>query len=415
MNVTKILALLLPLLLTSFQSPPQAVVDRQEAREKLGKLNVAYNSDAFIESVINGDKDNVELFLAAGMSPDVKYRGKILEIGNHIVGTGDTPLIISLRFHYSEISWMLLEFGANVNEPGYAKCFPLLLAEGSLATALLDRGADVNQRGYAGTTALIWAAEKGNLETLNLLLDRGADIDAQTDSGRTAAMSAAGARKRDAFNLLQARGADVSNFSERQLRIITAAQDPTDEVTRLINKLYSTVTEHSITGPSLVDQEQVPKLLLAIANGSTDSRDKVVDKLIDVVEDPAAKTEPLFATAWTNAVELLGKLRAVEAINVLVRNLDETGQNGIIISIHFRPVQTALARIGEPAAPRLVRALSDPKKSIRTEAAWTLFQVQGARAKDALESAYNDEKDEDVKTVFTDVLERMNSPWPVFR
>src|SRR5262249_33585195 len=163
--------------------------------------------------------------LAAGMSPDVKYRGKILQIGNHIVGTGDTPLIISLRFHYSEISWMLLEFGANANEPGYEKCFPLLLAEGSLATALLDREAAVNQRGYAGTTALICAAEKGNIEKLNLLLDRGADIDAQSDSGRTATISAACGRQRDAFSLLQARGADLRNFSDRELRIITTARD----------------------------------------------------------------------------------------------------------------------------------------------------------------------------------------------
>src|SRR5262245_53560064 len=124
----KIFALLLPLLFTSFQSLPQAVVDRQEAREKLRQLNVEFTSDAFIKSVMDGDKDRVQLFLAAGMSPDVKYRGKTLEIGYRIVGRGDTPLIIALGLGHSEICWMLLEFGANVNEPGYDQCFPLLLA-----------------------------------------------------------------------------------------------------------------------------------------------------------------------------------------------------------------------------------------------------------------------------------------------
>ena len=68
-----------------------------------------YTSDAFIKSVIDGDKDKVQLFLDAGMSPDVQYNGRFTILNNYFIGAGDTPLIIALRFKHTEIVWLLLE------------------------------------------------------------------------------------------------------------------------------------------------------------------------------------------------------------------------------------------------------------------------------------------------------------------
>ena len=107
------------------------------------------------------------------------------------------------------------------------------------------------------------------------------------------------------------------------------------------------------------------------------------------------------------AVDVLGRLIATEAVDALVENLDRTGQNGIIMSIHIRPVYSALVRIGEPAVSKLISALSHPKPSIRREAAWALFAIQKNKAKAALEAAYQIEKDSEVKQVFKDVIERI--------
>src|SRR5262249_36011729 len=276
---------------------------------------------------------------------------------------------------------------------------------------LLNRKADVNQRNSSGGTALINAAWRGDLEILNVLLDNGADINAHDDKGQTAAYVAAAHSQRDGFKLLQARGADVSNFSERAIRIITAEPDQDDEIMSLIHRLYRKITEQEITGPTLEEQEEIPKKILAIARESPESRAKVIDRLIDVVEDPAAKEAPAFAEAWIDAVNILGKLKATEAINVLAENLDRTGQNGIIVSEGYAPVYSAMVRIGEPAVPRLIQALSDPKPSIRTEAAWTLFAIHGQRAKDALESAYNSEQDEAIKCNIKIIIDRINGQW----
>jgi HEAT repeat protein len=86
------------------------------------------------------------------------------------------------------------------------------------------------------------------------------------------------------------------------------------------------------------------------------------------------------------AVDLLGDLRATEAIDILVRNLNETGQNGIVISLHYRPVASAIAAIGAPAIPRLIVALSDEDRGIRWEAASTLARI-GSAAVNPLEEA----------------------------
>ena len=50
-------------------------------------------------------------------------------------------------------------------------------ADADAVRALLDRQVDVNTAETDGTTALHWAAYKGDVETAQLLLDAGADVE----------------------------------------------------------------------------------------------------------------------------------------------------------------------------------------------------------------------------------------------
>jgi HEAT repeat protein len=151
--------------------------------------------------------------------------------------------------------------------------------------------------------------------------------------------------------------------------------------------------------------------LLEIAGKSAESRAKVIDRMMDVVEDLSAKEEWPIATAWMTAVYVLGYLKATEAVDVLVNNLDHTGQNGITLSLSIHPVYNALVKIGEPVVPKLVEALAHPKHSIRSEAAWVLYSIQKERAKGAIEAAMEKETDEKIKLAFNRVLDRIKQEY----
>ena len=167
-------------------------------------------------------------------------------------------------------------------------------------------------------------------------------------------------------------------------------QDYRAEIDSLLRKLipverpkgHNTVVE----GPSSETRLSVLDGLSKIASESPESRAQIIESLIGVLEDPVLKREYLIPYRWTMAVDLLGDLGAVEAIDALVRNLDETGENGIVTSLHHRPVASAIGKIGAPAIPRLIEALSDEKPEIASEAASTLARI-GSPAINKLDEA----------------------------
>jgi HEAT repeat protein len=164
---------------------------------------------------------------------------------------------------------------------------------------------------------------------------------------------------------------------------ISDAQDYR-RVDGLLAKLKRSVIKeelNSITlGPTLETQDEVREGLKKIAAESGEGRSEVIRSLVAILEDSAESKPDVsapFGSAlrWTAAVRLLGELRATEAIDALVSRLDQTGEFGIISSIHYRPVSTALTNIGEPAVPRLIETLSDRESEIRLYAASTLASI----------------------------------------
>jgi len=135
-------------------------------REQLAARNLSYSEATFLASAEKGDLVAVNLFLAAGMSPNVK---------DQYGGT-------ALRYAASK---------------GHL----------DVVQALLDKGADINVKDVDDFTPLRYAAYYGHADVVRLLLDRGADVNAKDRWGGTPLTVAAGSGHFDILQMLKAAAA----------------------------------------------------------------------------------------------------------------------------------------------------------------------------------------------------------------
>ena len=139
---------LLALLLCACGNP------QEEARRELGRKKITYDTATFVGYARSGNQEVVNLFLQAGMSPNVTGPG------------GETPLQGAARFNREAVVKLLLEKGAdpNVTEPAQGATPLMWAAVGGfdgVVQALLDKGADVNAKNAkSGMTALRKASEE---------------------------------------------------------------------------------------------------------------------------------------------------------------------------------------------------------------------------------------------------------------
>ncbi len=138
---------------------------------------------------------------------------------NSAQGDGMTALHWAAMNGQAPLASMLLRAGANPGAATRVGAYtPLLLAaklgHAGVVEALLTGGADPAATTENGTTALMFAAESGDLRSVELLLDRHVDVNArETTRGLTAAMFAAAAGRDAVVATLGRRGADLSATS----------------------------------------------------------------------------------------------------------------------------------------------------------------------------------------------------------
>lgn len=179
------------------------------------------------------------------------------------------------------------------------------------------------------------------------------------------------------------------------------SDEQSQEISSLLSQLYSTEIEGTFYSPSAQAQQEVPRALLAIANESGGNRDKVIRALIKSLKDDADGGEDF---AFYTACDLLGKLKAVEALDTLVEYLDYQPDR-IGASLYYKPSVKGIIQIGEPAIHKLEKAVQEGKSVLhphnnsllRSNAVTALSHIGGIQAKAALERTYALEKDEQLK------------------
>ena len=183
----------------STPAPPAPGPEQLAARAKLEKKNIPYTEAAFNRVVEEGDTGAVDLFLAAGMNPDVKDT------------SGRTALINAASRGSNNISQKLLRKGADVNARDGAGSTALIESARNdhkeTTKVLLENGADVNLADSSGQTALIRAAAQGHADIVRMLINKRARIDIKDRDGRDALTWAEINNKSDVIDLLKKAGA----------------------------------------------------------------------------------------------------------------------------------------------------------------------------------------------------------------
>jgi ankyrin repeat protein len=140
----------------------------ESARRKLAELNIPYTHEAFWKAAENGDTLVVELFIEAGMNPDIK-KGM----------DQSTALMLAASNGHTQTVEVLLNKGADVNavtKSSQVTSLKMAVMSNHVETAkvLLARGADVHIKNDHGGTALKIAEISGYTEMIQLLKEAGA-------------------------------------------------------------------------------------------------------------------------------------------------------------------------------------------------------------------------------------------------
>jgi hypothetical protein len=138
---------------------------------------------------------------------------------------------------------------------------------------------------------------------------------------------------------------------------------------------------------------QARNTLLSYAHQSSHCRKEVVRALIEGMDRPNLDFERQLSNyyLWREGSQLLGELKATEALDLLISHLDMT--NGFhSASMVFQPAIQGVRQMGQAAIPKLVIALrQDPKARLRLAAAYCLTDIGGKSAMDALRQARDGE------------------------
>lgn len=152
-----------------------------------------------------------------------------------------------------------------------------------------------------------------------------------------------------------------------------------------------------LAGPEL---EKAEALLLERARTSPKCRGEVIQALITVMSSITPKDPPLTELGvnqqtyylWHNGANLLAKLQATEALDLLVANLLLT--DGWSTSMSHYPAVAAVTTLGRPAIPKLeVVLLDNSQPSMRKFAVFCISSIGGAQARGVLSKALPKETD----------------------
>ena len=222
-----------------------------------------------------------------------------LELGDE---HGFTPLIMSAELNHPELLLILLEAGADIEAEDKAERTALdwaiitqsteaeeilrendapSSAEKSFIAAiqtnnidavnmLLEAGADVNEPAYTTKTPLHYASHSRNKDILNLLLSKGADREAKTEQGFTPLSYAVGLNQPDNCRILLESGAEVDSIDNwKRTNLNVAAGQGLSDVAAVLLEFDA--------NPNVLDEWHWSPLDVAQVQGFADIGEMIIE------------------------------------------------------------------------------------------------------------------------------------------
>jgi hypothetical protein len=158
--------------------------ERNTARDSLMELGIPFRSESLVGCCKEGDVKAVELFLKAGMIPDMRDRA------------GVTLLGLAIRNSHKAVVELLISRGAAIDLQSEDRGYSGLMDAASggnleIADFLLKRGADPNLVSKDGQSALVIGVGRNDAPLCRKLLDYGANPDLADKLGFSARRYAA--------------------------------------------------------------------------------------------------------------------------------------------------------------------------------------------------------------------------------
>jgi ankyrin repeat protein len=244
---------------------------------------------ALYAAAANADPAITAMLLAAGANPDA-----------HLL-SGETPLIEAAERGNLETLGALLSHGANpnareANGGQTALMWGISERHAAVTAALVRRGADVNTRSNNGFTALMFAAQVGDVDSARVLIGAGANPnDIMPKTGLTPLIIAAATGRTEVAALLLDNGADPAAVAADGFTALHHAAQHKDAV-----EMVGALLRHGAK-PNVRLNQKKPTVLASgiVLQGATalavaaeiNSLD-AVKMLVDGGADPSIPTEP---------------------------------------------------------------------------------------------------------------------------
>ncbi len=153
--------------------------ERNRARASLLEIGIPFRSESLAERCREGDVKAVELFMKAGMIPDLRDRH------------GVTLLGLAIRSRHSAVAELLVSRGATIDLQSEDRGYSAMMDAASsgsldLVEFLLKKGANPNLVSKDGQSALVIAVGRNDVPMCRKLLDYGADPDISDKLGFSA-------------------------------------------------------------------------------------------------------------------------------------------------------------------------------------------------------------------------------------
>ena len=165
-----------------------------------------------------------------------------------------------------------------------------------------------------------------------------------------------------------------------------ASCGPGDSLSATVRKIASPLSDSEL--------DQVKGVLFSNAKKSPRCRQQVITAVMKAMDQPdldLLRSQGSYDT-WTYGAQILGELKAVEALDLLIAHLNST--DGLSINMNHFPAVAGVIAMGQIAIPKLASALrQNPDRYVRKHAIFCIASIGGNSAKSTLWQALQFESD----------------------